>query len=143
MLDLSGNINIKEIPESLNDLPNLKVIKLTGCRIGNFSDAISRYFWMGQNFRYYTDFTNKDVQYYEKNYSSRARANSRLYKNFVKWLFKVRALMAESNFNYKDIERYEKKSSKNALWAGKSTRSFLKYLDDKKQLRITKFWGLT
>ena len=138
-LDLSGNLNIKEIPESLNALPCLKEVKLVGCRIGNYSDSISRYFWMGQNFRYYTDYSNEEVQYFEKNYTSRARANNRLYKKFVKWVLKVREQMVVFNFNYKDIEKYEMKSSKNALSAGAPTRSFLKYLDDKKQLRITKF----
>jgi Leucine-rich repeat (LRR) protein len=142
-LDLSGNINIKEIPESLNDLPCLKVIKLVGCRIANFSESISRYFWMGQNFRYFTGYNIEEVQYFEKNYISRARVNNRLYKKFVKWLLKVRAQMVDFNFNYKDIEIYEKKSFKMALRAGTPTRSFLNYLDDKKQLRITKFLGIT
>jgi len=142
LLDLSGNINIKEIPESLNELSHLKIVKLTGCRIGAISDSVMRYFWMGQNFRYYTDYNNEEVQYYEKNYSSRARANNRLYKNFVKWLLSVRAQMINFNFDLKDINRYEQKNSKTALWSGNPTRSFLSYLDDKKQLRITKFLGL-
>jgi hypothetical protein len=141
-LDLSGNINIKEIPECLNELPHLKIVKLTGCRIGAISDSILKYFWMGQNFRYYTDYTDEEVQYYEKNYSSRARANNRLYKHFVKWLLNVRSQMANFTFDFIDIKKYEQKNSKIAVRAGNPTRSFLKYLDDKKQLRITKFLGI-
>ncbi len=140
-LDFSGNIDIKEIPEFLNDLPNLKLIKLTGCRIGKYSESISKFFWMGQNFRYFTDYKNQDVQYYENNYTSRAGANNRLYKNFVKWLLKVRTQMTDFRFDFKDIENYEKKSSKIALRAGTPTSGFLKFLDDKKQLRITEFLG--
>lgn len=142
LLDLSGNINIKEISESLNELPHLKIVKLTGCRIGAISNSVLRYFWMGQNFRYYTDYTDEEVQYYEKNYSSRARANNRLYKHFVKWLLNVRSQMANFTFDFKDIKKYEQKNSKIAVMAGNPTRSFLKYLDDKKQLRITKFLGI-
>ncbi|MFX1601745.1 MAG: leucine-rich repeat domain-containing protein, partial [Promethearchaeota archaeon] len=37
LIDLSGNINIEEIPDSLNKLTNLKIVKLTGCRIKKFS----------------------------------------------------------------------------------------------------------
>ncbi|MBY9010734.1 MAG: leucine-rich repeat domain-containing protein [Candidatus Lokiarchaeota archaeon] len=143
LLDLSGNINIKVIPENLNELPFLKVVKLTGCRIGTITDSALKYLWMGQNFRYYTDYTDEEVQYYEKNYSSRARANNRLYKNFVKWLLKVRTQMVDLSFDFKDIKKYELKNSKNALRAWNPTRSFIKYLDDKKQLRITKFLGIT
>ena len=142
LLDLSGNINIKEIPECLNELPLLKEVKLTGCRIGAISDSVLRYFWMGQNFRYYTDYTDEEVKYYEKIYSSRARANNRLYKNFVKWLLKVRAQMVNFSFDFKDIKRYEQKNSINALRSWNPTTSFLKFLDDKKQLRITKFLGI-
>lgn len=142
-LDLSGNIDIREIPEFLNNLPHLEIVKLVGCRIRKFSDSISKFFWMGQNFRYYTDYTNQDVQYYENHYISKARANNnRLYKRFVKWQLKVRAHMAEFNFDFKSIKRYEEKSSKIALRAGAPTRNFLKYLDDKKQLRITEFLGI-
>ena len=143
-LDLSGNIDIREIPESLKDFPRLKVVKLVGCRIGKFSDSVSNFFWMGQNFRYYTGYSNQDIEYYENHYTSKARANNnRLYKRFVKWQVKVRAHMAEFNFDFKSIKRYEEKSSKIALRAGAPTNNFLKYLDDKKQLRITKFLDLS
>jgi len=142
VLDLSGNMGIKEIPDSLNDLPNLSVVKLTGCRIEAITDSTMRFFWMGQNFRYYTGYSDEEVQYYEKNYSSRARVNDRLYKNFVKWLLHVRNQMTNLNFNFKDINRYEQKNPKIAIRAGNPTRSFLKYLDDRKQLRITKFFGV-
>ncbi|MFW9820336.1 MAG: leucine-rich repeat domain-containing protein, partial [Candidatus Thorarchaeota archaeon] len=106
LIDLSGNINIEEIPDILNELPNLKTIKLTGCRIKRFSDSVSRFFWMGQNFRYYTEYTDNDIKYYEKNHSSKASNNGRLYKNFVKWLFKLREIMKEFKFNYNNIERF-------------------------------------
>jgi hypothetical protein len=140
LIDLSGNINIEEIPDSLNDLPNLKAIKLTGCRIKKFSDSVSRFFWMGQNFRYYTEYTEKDIKYYEKTHASKASNNGRLYKNFVKWLFKLHEIMEQFQFNYKIIERFEKKTNINAIWSGKPTVAFLKFLDDRYQKRISDFF---
>jgi hypothetical protein len=141
-LDLSGNVEIKEIPETLNDLPFLKVLKLVGCSLGKYSELVSHFFWMGQNFRYYTNFNLREIQYYENHYISRTRVNNRLYKNFVKWQLKVRDSMTKFNFDFKSIKRYEEVSSKIALRAGAPTKGFLKYLDDRKQLRITKFLDL-
>ncbi|MFX1572018.1 MAG: leucine-rich repeat domain-containing protein [Promethearchaeota archaeon] len=140
LLDLSGNINIEEIPDSLNELKNLKTLKLTGCRIKKFSESVSRFFWMGQNFRYYTEYTDNDIKYYEKTHSSRASNNGRLYKNFVKWLFKLRTLMKQFKFNYNTIKKFEKNADNNALWFLKPTSAFLKYLDDRYQMRITDFF---
>lgn len=142
MLDLSGNINISQIPDFLNEMPALEKIKLTGCKIAKFNESTSKFFWMGQNFRYYTDYSTLDIDYYEKTHSSKARINNRLYKNFVKWLFKLRNLMQNYNFTYKDIEAYEHKTEANALWSGNLTKNFIRYLDDKKQLRITQFFGI-
>ncbi len=139
-IDLSGNINITEIPKSLNKLPNLKKVKLTGCRIKRYSKSTSRFFWMGQNFRTYTNYSEKDVKFYENTHHSKAGINGRLYKNFVKWLLKIRNLKKEFHFKYEDIENFETKFNKNALWAGKPSKGFLKFLDDKKQLRITNFF---
>ena len=140
LLDLSGNINIDEIPDNLNELTYLKTVKLTGCRIKKFSESVSRFFWMGQNFRYYTQYTDKDINYYEKTHSSKASNNGRLYKNFVKWLFKLHAIMKQFKFNYDVIEKFEKKTKTNALWSGKPTSAFLKFLDDRYQKRITDFF---
>jgi len=140
LIDLSGNINIKEIPDLLNYLPRLKTIKLTGCRIKNFSKSVSRFFWMGQNFRYYTEFSDKDIKYYEKTHTSKASVNGRLYKNFVKWLFKLREIMKHFKFNYKDIEKFEKKAKLNAISSGKPIAPFLRYLNDRFQKRITDFF---
>ena len=138
-LDLSGNINIQEIPDILNNLPNLKTIKLTECRIKTFSESASQFFWMGQNFRCYTEYSIEDINYYEITHRSKASVNGRLYKNFVKWLFKLRAIMEQLKFNYNDIKKFEGINNINAIWSGKPTTSFLKFLDDKKQTRITNF----
>ena len=51
--------------------------------------------------------------------------------------------MVDFSFDFKDIKKYEQKNSKNTLRVCNPTRSFIKYLDDKKQLRITKFLGTT
>ncbi len=140
LIDLSGNINIEEIPDVLNHLPHLKIVKLTGCKIKKFSESVLRFFWMGQNFRYYTEFTDKDIKYYEKTHTSKASVDGRLYKNFVKWLFKLREIMKNFKFNYKDIEKFEKKTKLNAIWSGKPTRPFLRYLNDRFQKNITNFF---
>ena len=139
LLDLSGNVNIQEIPDSLNNLHQLKKLKLTGCRISEFSELVSNFFWMGQNFRYYTEHSIEDIRYYEKTHVSKASKNGRLYKNFVRWLFKLKAFMREYDFNYDDIKKYEKKSIMKTIRLGRLTKSFLKYLHDRKQTKITFF----
>ena len=139
LLDLSGNVNIQEIPDSLNNLHHLKMVKLTGCRITEFSELVSNFFWMGQNFRYYTKHSIDDIKYYEKTHVSKASVNGRLYKKFVRWLFKLKAFMREYDFKHNDIEKYEKKTIMKAIRSGRPTNSFLKYLYDRKQMKITFF----
>jgi len=138
-LDLSGNLNIEKIPDFLNELPILKTVKLTGCRIKKFSESVSHFFWMGQNFRYYTEYTQEDIKFYEKTHKSKAGINGRLYKNFVKWIFKLMKMMKKCNFDYSDIKNFEKKTNLHAMHSGKPIKPFLRYLDDKKQTRITRF----
>ncbi|MFW9896312.1 MAG: leucine-rich repeat domain-containing protein [Candidatus Thorarchaeota archaeon] len=140
LLDLSGNINIQEIPDILGTLPHLKTVKLAGCRISGFSDSVSQFFWMGQNFRYYPDYSPEEINLYEANHASRASINGRLYKNFVKWLFKLRETMKIFGFTSDDIIEYQKKTELNALHSVKPTKAFLHYLDDKKQRRISEFF---
>ena len=139
-LDLSGNMEIHEIPEFLENMDTIKMLKLTHCRISEFSSSVSRFFWMGQNYRYYTEYTDQDVEYYEKYHKSKASTNERLYKNFVKWLFKLRAQMNEFQFSYKDIQKFETKNLGRAIPTGLATKSFLKFLDERYQLRITQFF---
>lgn len=140
LLDLSGNINIEEIPDSLNNLSNLKIVKLTGCRITKFSKSVSRFFWMGQNFRNYTNYTVKDIKYYEKTHTSKASNSGRLYKNFVRWLFKVREIKKEFKFNYKDIEKFEEQSQSMAILSGNPSNAFQRYLFNRNQKKITSFF---
>ncbi|MFX1390509.1 MAG: leucine-rich repeat domain-containing protein [Promethearchaeota archaeon] len=138
-LDLSGNVNINKIPQNLNKLPNLKIVKLTGCRIKKFSKEASHFFWMGQNFRNYTEYTQEDILYYEKTHNSRASNNGRLYKNFVKWLFKLKKTMKNYKFNYVDIAKFESETGIIALYSVTPTNAFLMYLFDRNQMKITKF----
>ncbi|UCC18402.1 MAG: leucine-rich repeat domain-containing protein [Promethearchaeota archaeon] len=139
-LDLSGNINIEEIPEMLNLLPNLKTVKLTGCQIKTFSKSVSHFFWMGQNFRTYAEYNQEDIIYYEKTHKSKASNGGRLYKNFVKWLFKLRSIMDKHNFNYIDINNFEQRSEFKAFHSGKPTKLFLKYLFDRCQMKMPDFF---
>jgi len=140
ILDLSGNMEIHKIPEFLKNMDSIKILKLTHCRINEFSDSMSRFFWMGQNYRYYTEYTEKDVKYFEKYHKSKAGSNERLYKNFVKWLFKLREQMDEYNFSYKEIQKFELEDFAKAIPTGKPTKAFLKFLDDRNQLKITQFF---
>ncbi|UCD01216.1 MAG: leucine-rich repeat domain-containing protein [Promethearchaeota archaeon] len=138
-IDLSGNINISEIPDILNDLPDLKTIKLSGCRINKFSDAVSKFFWMGDNYRCYTKYIIEDIEYYEKHHKGKAKSNNKLYKNFVKWLFKLSSLRKEYKFSYRDIKSFESETDLKAIWSGKLSVAFKKWLIDKKQKKITSF----
>jgi len=115
------------------------MVKLTGCRIAEFSELVSKFFWMGQNFRYYTKHSIDDIKYYEKTHVSKASTNGRLYKKLVRWLFKLKACMREYDFNHNDIKKFEKKTIMKAIRSRRPTNSFLKYLDDRKQLKITFF----
>ncbi|MBY8990539.1 MAG: leucine-rich repeat domain-containing protein [Candidatus Lokiarchaeota archaeon] len=140
VLDLSGNINIEEIPDFLNRLPNLKTVKLTGCRITKFSNSVSRFFWMGQNFRNYTNYSDEDIKYYEKTHTSKASNGGRLYKNFVKWLFRLEEIKKEFKFNHKDIKKFEEQSQTTALLSGKPSNAFQRYLFNRNQKKITSFF---
>ena len=66
--DLSGNKKINEIPETLNNSQSLKILKLSNCNIESFSDSVSRFFWMEQNYRFFSNYSQDDVRYYEKNH---------------------------------------------------------------------------
>jgi hypothetical protein len=140
-LDLSGNMEIREIPEFLDNMDSIKMLKLTNCRISEFPKSVSRFFWMGQNYRNYPEYTEQDVEYYEKYHKSNATTNGRLYKNFVKWLFKLRAQMKEFRFSYKDIKKFETKNLGKAIPTGTATKTFLTFLDERYQLRITQFFS--
>ena len=140
LLDLSGNINIEEIPDFLNNLPHLKTVKLTGCRITKFSKSVSRFFWMGQNFRSYTNYSDKDIKYYEKTHASKASNGGRLYKNFVRWLFKLGEIKKEFRFSYKDVEKFEEQSQIIAVLSGKPSHAFQRYLFNRNQKKITSFF---
>ncbi|MFX1498202.1 MAG: leucine-rich repeat domain-containing protein [Promethearchaeota archaeon] len=138
-LDLSGNIRIVEIPDSLKDLPSLKVLKLSGCPLRNYSDSISKFFWMEANYSYYSNYSSNDVLQYQHVFNKNALYGNRLYKHFVKWLLNIRKIKAELRCGYKVINQYENESNKSAIWSGKATKAFIKWLDDKKQTRIFEF----
>ena len=139
-LDLSGNKDITEIPETLNDLPTLKVLKLANCGIKKYSESVSRFFWMEQNYRYYSDYTPEDVMYYERTHNGKAASNNQLYKHFVKWLFKFKTLMNDHELTYEDLENFERTENKHAIWGGKVTTDFKRWLFNKKQTKITSFF---
>lgn len=139
-LDLSGNINITEIPDCLNKLPALNSLKLWNCSINKYSDSTSKFFWMDQNYRYYKGYTQNDKTFYEKTHNRVASSHNGLYKHFIQWVIKMKRLMTECNFTYQDIENYERDNTKKAIWSGRPTNSFIKWLQDKKQMLITDFF---
>jgi len=139
-LDLSGNKGIEEIPESLNKLPELKVLKLENCGIRRFSENISDFFWMGRNYRYFVDYSQYDVRYYERTHRRKASSNNQLYKHFLLWLFKIKSLMKNQNITYQDIESFENATRKSAVWSGRMTNDFKNWLFNKPQMKITEFF---
>ena len=137
--DLSGNKKINKIPETLNNSQSLKILKLSNCNIENFSDSVSRFFWMEQNYRFFSNYSQDDVRYYEKTHIGKATSNNQLYKHFVKWVLKFKSIMLELKISYGDLEKYESITNKSAIWGGKATNEFKKWLYNKKQTTITSF----
>ena len=140
LLDLSGNSRIVEIPDSLNSLPALKTLKLWNCSIRKFSEASSKFFWMNQNYRFYSGYTQADKIYYEKTHKNKSSSTNGLFRKFVVWVIKIRKIMKEEKFTYSDIEKFEIETPQNAMWWVKTTKLFKKWLNDRSQMRITEFF---
>jgi len=138
-LDLSGNTKITIIPDFMNEMESLTVLKLANCSIKEFSEEVARFFWNEQNYRYFSDYSQDDVRYYESTHRERASSNNQLYKKFVNWIFKFKPAMLELNVSYGDIVRFERSSSKRAIRNWKATKDFKKWLFNKKQTSITAF----
>jgi hypothetical protein len=138
-LDLSGNRNIEYISESINELYLLNTLKLHYCGLKRFSENTSKFFWSDQNYRFFLDYSEEDLYYYEKTHKGKASSHDQLYKNFVKWRLKIKSLMKEYKFSYEDIRRFEGSNDLIAIRSGRITRSFKKFLFDKNQTKITLF----
>jgi len=139
-LDLSGNSEIVEIPDSLNNLSALKTLKLWNCSIEKFSEASSKFFWMNQNYRFYSGYKQEDKSYYEKTHKNKSSSANGLFKQFVIWVLKMRGTMEEEKFTYNDIDKFEIETTQNAMWWVRTTKSFKKWLNDRAQMRITEFF---
>ncbi len=141
LIDLSDNPTIIKIPEVLNKLGNLKTVRLWNCNIKNFSKSTEKFFWMNQNYRYFTGYNENDKRFYESRYRRVASSDNKLYKHFVEWILKIQNLMDQYKFSYQDINQFNEETSKNAIWSGRVTNDFKKWLDDKKyQKKITFFF---
>jgi len=138
-LDLSGNTKITKIPDFMNEMESLIVLKLANCSIKEFSEEVARFFWMEQNYRYFSDYSQNDVRYYENTHREMASSNNQLYKKFVNWILKFKPTMLELEVSYRDIVRFERSTSKRAIRNWKATKNFKKWLFNKKQTSITTF----
>ena len=139
-IDLSGNSQISEIPEFITTLPSLESIVLSNCNIMKFPKEASHFFWNDQNYRYYSNYNQDDVDYYETHHVSRAGSNGQLYKAFVQWLLKIRPIMSESNLKYQDLNQFEVETNKKGIWNWKPTSDFLNWLYEKPQTKLSQFW---
>lgn len=140
-IDLSNNPNITEVPEILNDLPALETIKLWNCNIKKYSESTEKFFWMNQNYRFFTGYNEDDKNFYENSYKRVASSDNKLYKKFVEWVLKIKHLMVKYKFSYQDISSFNEETAKNAIWSGRVTNDFKKWLDNKRyQKKITFFF---
>ena len=139
-IDLSGNSQISEIPEYITTLPSLESIVLSNCNIMKFPENGSHFFWKDQNYRYYANYNQDDVNYYEAHHASMASSNGQLYKAFVQWLFRIRPIMVENNLKYRDLYQFEAETDKKGIWNWKPTTEFLKWLYKKPQTTLSQFW---
>ncbi|MHA1105435.1 MAG: leucine-rich repeat domain-containing protein [Promethearchaeota archaeon] len=138
-LDLSGNREIKEIPEWLNSLPALNSVSFMNCNLKKFSESTSRYFWMNQNYRFYSNYTLEDIEYYESHNKRKSKSGNQCYKHFVLWLLKMKELKKFNKIKYEDLYAFEGMTTKKSIWSGRLTNDFLKWMDNKKQKKITDF----
>ena len=138
-LDLSGNIKISKIPDSIHEMQSLKILKLNNCQIKEFSEVVSNFFWDEQNYRYFSGYCQDDIKYYESTHKDRARSKGMLYKKFVEWVLYFKPVMLELNVSYRDIVEYERATSKKAIWNRNATKDFKKWLFNKKQTSIVSF----
>ncbi|MFX1413082.1 MAG: hypothetical protein ACFFA2_04510 [Promethearchaeota archaeon] len=83
-LDLSGNVGINEILDSLKDHPSLKTLKLSGCPLKKYSASVSKFFWMEANYSYYSNYSSKDTIQYQRIFNRNPQYGNRVYKHFVK-----------------------------------------------------------
>ena len=139
-LDLSGNMNITEIPEVLNELPTIETVKLWNCNLKKFTKSTEKYFWMNQNYRYFSGYSQRDKDFYETAYERVASSNNKLYKHFVEWVLRMKDLMLGQKFTYRDIQRFENETLRNAIWSGRVTNDFEKWLLNKSQMKISSFF---
>ncbi|MHA1932060.1 MAG: leucine-rich repeat protein, partial [Promethearchaeota archaeon] len=139
-LDLSGNVTITEIPEVLNELPAIESVKLWNCNLKKFNKSTEKYFWMNQNYRYFSGYSQRDKEFYETAYERIASSNNKLYKHFVQWVLRMKDLMLGHKFTYRDIQRFENQTLRNAIWSGRVTNDFEKWLFNKSQTKISSFF---
>lgn len=141
-IDLSENVQIQEIPSTLLKFPSLECIRLWECNIKSFDKSVERFFWDHQNYRYFKGFNQDDINYYEETHKKEAcsQKDGGLYKDFVRWVLRMRTLMKESNFSYKEIYKFENRDQINAIWGGRITNAFEKWLFDKNQMKITDYF---
>jgi hypothetical protein len=139
-LDLSGNINITEIPEILNELPAIETVKFWNCNIKKFTKSTAKYFWMNQNYRYFSGYSERDKEFYESTLERTASTNNKLLKHFVQWVLRMKDLKLEHKFTYQDIQRFEEETLRHAIWSGRVTNDFEKWIFNKSQTKITSFF---
>jgi len=139
-LDLSGNRELEEIPEWVNSLPALNSVNLMNCNLKYFSESTSRYFWMNQNYRFYSNYTLEDIEYYESHFNRKSKSGNQCYKHFVMWLLKMKELKKYHKITYEDLDIFEGLTKKKSIWSGRLTNDFLKWMDNEKnQKKITDF----
>lgn len=141
-IDLSGNVNLTTIPESLNDLPSLSSIKLWNCNIRNVKRETVKYLWKDQNYRYYSGYSEDSIRYYEETHKAKAlsHVDNKLYKDFARWVIKMKKIMEKYNFSFQELYNFEEEHGSNPIWSGKPTRAFKKWLENRYQLKITEFF---
>ena len=139
-IDISGNMQIIEIPDFVSGHPSLESIVMSNCNIKKFSKNTAQFFWNDQNYRYYSNYSQDDINYYESHHVNKANSNGQLYKAFVQWLFKIRPLMKQYNLKYQDLNQFEALTNKKGIWNWKPTSDFLKWLFEKPQTKLSDFW---
>lgn len=138
-LNLSRNNNLKLVPNYLSELKSLQSLYLAHCPIEKYENRVRHFIWRHKNYKYYQNYTPKDIEEYENEHGNNAVYRNKTNKPFVEWLLKkerLSELLEDNKCTISDLHLFEKETSKHAFYGGRLTKGFLKWLEQRNRKKI-------